>query len=106
MDTTIIEQLYALVYTHPFYGGEAVYWARAILHIDVIDEMPQLRKGRPNIQNQNVLKLQNGKLLPNPAKDYVLFNYEKNKSDKISLEIIDCIGKKKLMRLKLKMHKR
>lgn len=58
LDTTIIEQLYAIAYTHPFYGGEAVYWARAFLHLDVVDEMPQIRKGRPNIPNQNVLILQ------------------------------------------------
>ncbi|MEP7265922.1 MAG: hypothetical protein ABI772_15570, partial [Bacteroidota bacterium] len=38
-DSDTILTLQTLAYMHPFYGGEAVYWSRAILHLDVEDEL-------------------------------------------------------------------
>lgn len=54
--------------THPFYGGEAVYWARAILNLDVADVLPPMRKAHSN--NQSLLSTpvsEHETLIPNPA---------------------------------------
>ena len=43
-DSDTIMVLTNIAMMHPFYGGEAVYWARAILHLIVEDELPPLRR--------------------------------------------------------------
>jgi hypothetical protein len=60
---------------HPFYGGEAVYWARAILRLDINDELPALRKSHANQQTSAPNEIvQTEKLVPNPATDVVTLN--------------------------------
>ena len=44
MDSDTIALVTAVALQHPFYGGEAVYMARAMLRIDVHDQLPQYRK--------------------------------------------------------------
>ena len=42
-DADTLQRVIDISSEHPFYGGEAVYMARAMLHIDVPDELPLLR---------------------------------------------------------------
>ena len=44
LDSDTIASVTSIALLHPFYGGEAVYMARAILRIDVHDQLPQYRK--------------------------------------------------------------
>lgn len=45
LDSDTVALVTAIALQHPFYGGEAVYMARAMLRIDVHDQMPIYRKG-------------------------------------------------------------
>lgn len=78
--------------THPFYGGEAVYWARAILNLDIMDELPPLRRHKPK---QNITVTENiykGKVFPNPAKEVVNFKYPKTEAEIVVLVVTDIVG--------------
>ncbi|MBL0051202.1 MAG: T9SS type A sorting domain-containing protein [Bacteroidetes bacterium] len=73
----VVEELTAIAYTHPFYGGQAVYWARAILHIDVVDILPPFRRGKP--KNATTTIIENAlTYYPNPANN-ILNIASKNK---------------------------
>ena len=87
-DTVIV--LNSLAYLHPFYGGEAVYWARGILHLKIEDEMPALRKGESDIQNI-VSTIPNGTLQPNPASNSVTLKY-KSKNELQNICIFNMLG--------------
>lgn len=74
-DSDTLMLLTNIAYQHPFYGGEAVYWARAILHLDVEDVMPSLRRGNQNFNTtENSAEIIDDKLSPNPAKGLVTFS--------------------------------
>jgi hypothetical protein len=81
---------------HPFYGGDAVYMARALLHLDVIDQVPALRRGRPDSTpnsdtDANTVK---GMLYPNPATNTVRFIYPVSETKKIFISLFDAYGKR------------
>ncbi|HRC32337.1 MAG TPA: hypothetical protein PK736_02720, partial [Bacteroidia bacterium] len=65
-DSDTIASILNIALMHPFYGGEAVYWARAILHLNIIDVMPPQRKGKNVINDAmlNTIKTK-GTLYPN-----------------------------------------
>lgn len=69
LDSDTIALVTTIALQHPFYGGEAVYMARAMLRIDVHDQMPQYRKAnRP----KGVKPITNSVVVyPNPATDIV-----------------------------------
>ena len=70
-DTIALVTLIAL--QHPFYGGEAVYMARAMLRTDVHDQLPQYRKSnRPKVTKPITNTVV---VYPNPTtKDVTLFS--------------------------------
>ncbi len=94
-DTVVV--LESIAYQHPFYGGEAVYWARAILHLNIIDKLQPLRRSlstsQPNIENKSKFL---GKLYPNPAKNEVTFSYPHSEFENITIKIVDTYGKELL----------
>lgn len=69
MDSDTIALVTSIALQHPFYGGEAVYMARAMLRIDVHDQLPQYRKAnRP----KGVKSITNSVVVyPNPTTDIV-----------------------------------
>ena len=92
-DSDTISSVQAIAYMHPFYGGEAVYWARALLHLNIIDAIPPQRKGK-NITGatmQNTIKAK-GTLFPNPANTEINFVFKHEKTDDVKLVINDMFG--------------
>ena len=93
-DSDTVNVLNSIAFMHPFYGGEAVFWARAILHIDVDDIMPALRRGQfepyDNITEVNELK---GTLHPNPASNEVTFTHGYSDNAEVKIKIYDVYGK-------------
>lgn len=76
-DGDTVSTLEMIAYMHPFYGGQAVYWARAILHIDVVDILPPFRRGKP--KNATTTIIENAlTYYPNPANN-ILNIASKNK---------------------------
>jgi len=90
-DSTIISQLLELAYTHPFYGGEAVYIARAMLHLNIEDQAPSMRKEK--IEKASKSRSILGTLQPNPANDftYLIFNRPLNENSEVY--IYDFMGR-------------
>ena len=89
----VVEELTAIAYTHPFYGGEAVYWARAILHLDVVDVLPPMRKQRPINQSNKKVVINIGKLFPNPASKSTNFSFKHDSEITVELKLYDSYGK-------------
>ncbi|MCB8930556.1 MAG: hypothetical protein H6535_05585 [Bacteroidia bacterium] len=73
-DPADITTLNDIAHQHPFYGGIAVYYARAMLRLNIEDVLPQLRKAHQ--QNSNVKNNIAPSLLsvsPNPATNTATF---------------------------------
>lgn len=73
-------------------GGEAVYWARAILKIDVDDSyalLSQYRIGSKEDLKPDTESVNSIKITPNPAKDYV----EVECSDNFTFQLTDVYGR-------------
>ncbi len=70
-------------------GGEAVYWARGKLKLDIIDHLPALRKAKPQ-QEQKYSK--HGKLFPVPATERVTFSYDHLETQSVLITIADPVG--------------
>lgn len=90
---TAIATLDEIAHQHPFYGGVAVYYARAMLHINVEDVLPQLRKAHQ--QNQPATKNQiksTVKLQPNPANSIVTILSNQPFGSNARLQIENTIG--------------
>jgi len=72
-DSTSLANLYDIAHQHPFEGGDGVYSARAMLHLNIIDLLPPLRKrGINSIKYDLIL---NGILYPNPTSNTATFQY-------------------------------
>jgi hypothetical protein len=86
-----IESITNIAYMHPFYGGEATYWARAILHLNIIDLLPPLRKA--HLHNQISLKYElkrvKIKIFPNPSSDILNIERLNGCNSKIEIVIYD-----------------
>lgn len=87
---TIILQNIAFQYPSTY--GEAVYWARAILHLDIEDQLISLRKRNPQHIQENKL----GKFYPNPANNVVYYEYPVKENEKAIFEIYDQLNQKVL----------
>ncbi|MBK8846991.1 MAG: T9SS type A sorting domain-containing protein [Bacteroidetes bacterium] len=88
-DSTTIENNRSIAYLHPFLGGEGVYYSRAIFDIEHEDQMPQLRKWKPN--NNTAIVKHNIEIYPNPSDGnftIVLKGYNNPQ-----INIFDCYGK-------------
>jgi hypothetical protein len=92
-DRDTIDLLTFIAGQHPFYGGESVFSARAILHTDVFDQLPLLRRSREvtssETEKENLYK---GKLFPNPSGDEVTFIFQKSKEGLYYLKVFDIYG--------------
>ncbi|MBV6454194.1 MAG: hypothetical protein FNNCIFGK_01441 [Bacteroidia bacterium] len=94
-DPAAVTTLTDIAHQHPFYGGAAVYYARAMLRLNIEDVLPQLRKAHQ--QNQPALKNQiksSYKLSPNPAKSYVTILSNQPFGDNSRLIIENLVGNK------------
>jgi Secretion system C-terminal sorting domain len=92
-DSDTVAVLVNIANMHPFYGGEAVYWARAVLHLDVEDELPQLRRAHmstSNLANNTTDKI--GQLFPVPANESATFVYEHEEEVAVSIVITNAYG--------------
>ncbi len=88
-DSTMILNLTNIAYQYPLAGGEAVYWARAILHLDIEDIGISLRK-RPKGEVKNASY---SIIYPNPAKDIINFRTTIETNSNSILEIKDEYGR-------------
>ncbi len=88
-DSLQISILENIAYQYPSTGGEAVYWARAILHLDIEDNMISLRKRNPIVKTEEGF----GKLYPNPAGETVIYEYPLKQTEKGVFEIYDQLNK-------------
>ena len=79
-----------IAYQYPSTGGEAVYWARAILHLDIEDQLISLR--RRNLESEK--RSSYGKLYPNPAENVVYYEYPIKEGASVVFEIYDQLNKK------------
>lgn len=91
IDGDTISPITDIANTHPFYGGDAVYWGRGILHLLVKDVLSASRHAQTaatpkNSNQENVLK---GKLFPNPTSDAVTFIYPLDKKQNGTVIIND-----------------
>jgi Secretion system C-terminal sorting domain len=75
-DSVNLTDLQIIAFSHPFYGGVAVHWVRGMLHLDIEDALPALRKGRTIPVKNSAIVPFNGKVQPNPASNHVLLVLE------------------------------
>ena len=90
-DSDTIVTLNSIAHLHPFYGGEAVYMARAILHLIIEDQLPQLRRKNKHLTLQAISV--RGSLYPNPANNEVVFSLKHSSNDIVLIEVFDVFGK-------------
>ena len=90
-DSDTIVALNSIAHLHPFYGGEAVYMARAILHLIIEDQLPQLRRKNKHLAFQAIPV--RGLLYPNPANNEVVFSLKYSDKDIALIKIFDVFGK-------------
>jgi hypothetical protein len=78
---------------HPFYGGEAVYMARAMLHLDVKDALSPARKAKQiKINKQITYEQIKDKFYPNPASDVVVLNSSQIFAENEQLNLYNSLG--------------
>ena len=92
-DSDTVAAVSVIAHQHPFYGGEAVYMARALLHLNVHDVLPPMRKAH-NQQLVDRKKSVQGLLRPNPATNEVNFTYPHSEYGKSAILIYDMYGNK------------
>ncbi len=89
--TSEIALLTDIAYKSAYYGGEAVYIARAMLGLELLDPEITLRKRHPNsiaaIANTNQY------FYPNPASDKIHIEYPHNEGDKMEFILSDMSGR-------------
>jgi hypothetical protein len=99
IDSATIATLETIANQHPLYGGEGVYFARAMLNLDIIDILPVMRERMGNVDNNTQAKtilpnLQQGIFYPNPAKENVRFEYSGLIEDNSWIDVYDNLGLK------------
>ncbi|MEO8086553.1 MAG: T9SS type A sorting domain-containing protein, partial [Bacteroidota bacterium] len=88
LDSGQVALLEPISHMHPIIGGEAVFWACAMLDKDVNNDLPPLRKGGiPDFTTNEF----NVRIFPNPAGDILYINYQKDAT--LVLNITDITGK-------------
>ncbi len=76
----------SIAYQNPIQGGDAVYMARALLRIDVEDQIGILRIKNPDLEKNTALQ-RVAKLYPNPAKDNFFVEYPLSSEENVSIVI-------------------
>jgi hypothetical protein len=92
-DSDTVAVLTNIAYLHPFYGGQAVYWARGILRLKIEDELPTLRRSHEQKENSELFSEGiHGKLFPIPANESATFAYEHKENVRVIITILDALG--------------
>ena len=98
IDSATIATLETIANQHPLYGGEGVYFARAMLNLDIIDILPVMRERLANSSspmiNEKPKQELKGKFYPNPTSAHVTFTYPEPFSESSRLEIYNSMGVK------------
>jgi hypothetical protein len=84
-----------IAYQLPLFGGNAVYQARAILNLELIDDYSNLRFR--NIKNETLTAVKSNIFYPNPAKNEISINY--NCGNECIVEIYDLTGSLVLIKM-------
>ena len=88
-EPNLTAQLNNIAHQHPFFGGEAVYMARAILHLDIDDQLPAYRKKN---KRKILPEIEKGNFYPNPAMENVIYSSNLPFSNNQTIEIINSFG--------------
>lgn len=89
LDESSYQELLAIAYQYPRFGGEAVFRARAILGIDVDDTELALRQSNSEHTNADEEKNKKLTLIPNPTKGLFTANYLLEENESATLQLTD-----------------
>ena len=92
-DPETILQLNNIAHTHPYYGGDAVYFARALLKLDIEDRLQWTERKMSNHQTKISDAALHGRLFPNPTSESITFTYLIDDNQKYELVIYDKLGR-------------
>ncbi|MEO8148674.1 MAG: T9SS type A sorting domain-containing protein [Bacteroidia bacterium] len=93
LDSVTYETLLAIALQNGIEGGEGVYMARAMLNIDVEDNISIARFAHPAATiNNSSREQQQFKIFPNPSDATFTLEYEIGINDKVSIVIQNCLG--------------
>jgi hypothetical protein len=93
LDSTQISSLWPIAILNPMIGGEAVYRARAMLRVDILDGInSQLRRGS-STTDSNLLSEINVKIYPNPTKDVFTVEIADHETPNLFLQLIDALNR-------------
>jgi hypothetical protein len=93
LDESSYQELLAIAYQYPRFGGEAVFRARAILGIDVDDTELALRQSNSDTDASYKFKIKNLTVIPNPTKDLVTAKYALQENETATLQLTDLFGR-------------
>ncbi|MCX6275724.1 MAG: T9SS type A sorting domain-containing protein [Bacteroidetes bacterium] len=79
-----------IAYQLAIQGGEAVYWMRGKLRLDIEDVLPAMRKAK--IVGDESKPTVHGKLFPIPATERVTFSYEHAVNSRVNIIVADALG--------------
>ena len=96
LDSATFENLNKVAVQHPLYGGEGVYFARAMLNLDIIDILPGDEESRmantASPPENKLIDQQDGKLYPSPTKGRVIFEMSSAFGASAKLDIYNSYG--------------
>lgn len=96
LDSATFENLNKVAVQHPLYGGEGVYFARAMLNLDIIDILPGEEESRmantASPPENKLIDQQDGKLYPSPTKGRVIFEMSSAFGASAKLDIYNSYG--------------
>lgn len=91
--TTDVPQLQGIAYQNPIYGGEAVYQARTLLWIDVVDDLTVTPKSlKPKPKHPTAVS-DAFNLYPNPNNGNMTLDYKLSENETGVISIYDVTGK-------------
>jgi len=90
-DSDTISVVNYIAHQHPFYGGEGVYMARGMLHENIIDLLPPLRRGKGHPFNNSTVSIQD-RYYPNPTSNEVTFVSSRIFNQGERLELFNSFG--------------
>lgn len=92
-DSDTVSVVSSIAWQHPFYGGEAVFMARAMLHLIIIDVAPPARIAHVKQNEFAASNIAKGKLFPNPAHNEITFTCPPSNNETVSLRVCDLFGR-------------
>ena len=95
LDSATFENLNKVAVQHPLYGGEGVYFARAMLNLDIIDILPgeeESRMANTASPPNTTFKKQQGIFYPNPARENIRYEYPGLIEEDSWIDVYDNLG--------------